>query len=169
MRTWQNESRVNLQLHSISPPSRLRHLFWCTHRPTDRSSTNPPTRAPPIHRIPKTDHRPADKYSTDPLSTDSWPTDKYSTDPQSTDNRPTDRSSTDHRQPTTDPLMQNLLATCWVSLNMHILILQYKCTFSLYTYVLDKSDYFSLPRHFIHADDSVSVTLQYLHETITFY
>ena len=96
---------MNLQLHSISPPSRLRHLFWCTHRPTDRSSTDPPTRAPPIHRIPKTDHRPADKYSTDPLSTDSWPTDKCSTDPQSTDNQPTDKCSTDPQTgppPTTD-------------------------------------------------------------------
>ena len=43
---------------------------------------------------------------------------------------------------------------------MHILAL-YICN--------DNSDYFSLSRHFIHADDSVSVMLQCLHKTITFY
>ena len=29
-------------------------------------------------------------------------------------------------------VMQNCFATCWFSLNVHMFILQYKCTFSLY-------------------------------------
>ena len=71
-------------------------------------------------------------------------------------------------------VMQNLCATCWFSLNMNICILQYKRMFSMYTYIYNNnSHYFSLSRQWlwmiIHMDDSVSVSLQYLYQTITFY
>ena len=62
-------------------------------------------------------------------------------------------------------VMQNLLAKCWVSLNMHTSYFNTNAH-SLSLYICnDNSDYFSLSRHFIHTDDSVSVMLQYLHKT----
>ena len=60
-------------------------------------------------------------------------------------------------------VMQNLLATCWVSLDMNILILQYKCTFSLYIYVMIIV-IISRCQDILFMDESVSVTLQYLHK-----
>ena len=68
------------------------------------------------------------------------------------------------------PVMQNLFATCWFSLNMHKCILQYKSTFSINIYIHNyNSHYFSLSRHFIHINDSVSLSMWYLQKTITFY
>ena len=51
-------------------------------------------------------------------------------------------------------------AHTYTSTQMHILSLHI---------CIDNIDYFSLSIHFIHTDDSVSVTLQCLHKTITFY